>query len=313
MIDRRSVLGQTAVALLGLFGGTLPAWASDIRSLALYQRFGKPSLSWDACDLLQPVLERRMGVPVSVATDPGDHGLAAIDAVLDRPADEPALVITAVMGPQYAETVLKPRVRLAELTPIAKLTNGYSVLAFARPSGTLKAWSDLAGHQPLSVSSIELSTSPFVATVMMEKVGGLRLDVKVRQSLADVMNDVIEGRSDVGVLPTPVAVDHLDKLHPLATFGAKRNLVLAADTPTFAEIVGNPKVAFTESIAVFAAPGLDPALAGRLTAAVLSAGKDDEAMDRVESWQLPIALNGPDVLTETIDRNTRVLKRILAG
>ena len=49
---------------------------------------------------------------------------------------------------------------------------------------------------------------------------------------------------------------------------------MLSQTPTFAEVTGNPKLAYTESIGVFASPKLDPALANRLTQAFMAAGSD---------------------------------------
>ncbi|MFO1071070.1 MAG: hypothetical protein U1E14_21350 [Geminicoccaceae bacterium] len=312
MFRRRTMLGAAGGALLGNLVGPRGARAADLRSLTLYQRLGKPSFAWQVSDLLQPVLVRLLGIRVDVETAHGEHGLAAINAILDRPADQPGLVITSTMGPQYVETVLKPRVRIADLTPVAKLTNGFSVTTFARRGGELASWQDLAALRPLTVSCMDMSTAPFVAKVMMEGVGGLALEVTIRESIPAIVDDVVEGRCHVGIIPTSMVVENLDRLQPLVSFGARRNAILRlTNTPTFAEITGNPKLAFTESIGAFAAPGADPALVARLAEAILAAGRDQDVIDRAEATELPIAINGADVLVDTIARNERVLKRIL--
>jgi tripartite-type tricarboxylate transporter receptor subunit TctC len=102
----------------------------------------------------------------------------------------------------------------------------------------------------------------------------------------------------------------LDKLQPVVSFGAARNGMLG-QTPTFAEITGDPKLAFTESIGVFAAPKLDPSIAAVLSQASLSAGQDRDVIDGAEAAELPLAVASPEMLVETLKRNQRVLEGLL--
>ncbi|HEY8015260.1 MAG TPA: hypothetical protein VIE35_05490, partial [Dongiaceae bacterium] len=102
----------------------------------------------------------------------------------------------------------------------------------------------------------------------------------------------------------------LDQLQPIVSFGAARNSMLS-QTPTFAEATGNPKLAFTESIGVFASPKLDPALATRLTKAFMVAGNDTDVLGMAEAGNIPLAVNGPEVLAETMKRNEEVLAQVL--
>jgi len=86
---------------------------------------------------------------------------------------------------------------------------------------------------------------------------------------------------------------------------------MLSETPTFAEVAGNPKLAFTESIGVFASPNLAPALAARLTKAFMSAGNDMTVGSMAEAANIPLAVDGPEILVETMKRNDRVLSELL--
>ncbi len=90
----------------------------------------------------------------------------------------------------------------------------------------------------------------------------------------------------------PPIAKQLDRLQPIVSFGAQRNVILKT-TPTFAEVTGNPKPAFTESVGVFASPKLDPAARRRLTNAFIAAGNDLDVVDRVEAENIPLAINRP--------------------
>ncbi len=104
-----------------------------------------------------------------------------------------------------------------------------------------------------------------------------------RDTIGEVVDDVTAGRRPLGVVPTePDRRSKHGRLQPIVTFGAERNVILSK-TPTFAEVTGNPKLAFTESVGVFASPKLEPALANRLTQAFMAAGSDMSVQGMAEA------------------------------
>ena len=169
---------------------------------------------------------------------------------------------------------MKTDVRLEDMLPIAKLTNGFSGTLFAKRGSPLTTWADLAAAKtPLKLSSPPRQTAAYIAVLMMQREGALSTEAVMRVTLGEVIDDVTAGRSALGIASTSTVAKHLDQLQPIVSFGAQRNMMLSA-TPTFAEVTGNAKLAFTESIGVFASPKLDPALAARLTKAFMAAGND---------------------------------------
>jgi len=308
-LDRRSALALSAFALAASLAPVRRALAADIKSLWLVEPVGKPSVTWSILDLIRPALQQEMACDVEVQTVLGHYGFDALKTILEPKETEPRLLCTAIMGRQYAERISPGEVRLKSLTPIVKLTNGFSVALFARRGGPLKAWSDLAAAKPLKVSCPERATASYVAELMMERKGGIATEVSLRPSIAEVMDDVTTGRADVGIARTTLVAGQLDRLQPIISFGAERSGVLS-HTPTFAEVTRKPKLAFTESVGVFAPPR-ERTLAARLTAAFIAAGDDPDVLDRAEAANLPLAIRGPDIVVETMKRNRRVLQRIL--
>jgi tripartite-type tricarboxylate transporter receptor subunit TctC len=310
-LDRRSVLALSGCVLAaGLAPMARALAAAEVKSLALVEPLGKPSIVWTAFDLIRPALQKDLGGAVALRTIAGHDGFDAIRAVLASEAGAPALFGSAVMGTQYAEKVDEADIRIEALTPVVKLTNGFSVALFAKQGGPLKAWADLAATKPLKISSLERATAAYVAELMLARKGGIVAQVTLRNSIPEVMADVAAGRCEVGIIPTILLIKQRDRLQPIVTFGAARNAVLK-ETPTFAEVAGNRKLAFTESIGVLASPKLAPETAARLTRAFIAAGQDPQVVDRAEAAGLPLAVGGPDILLETMKRNERVLQRIL--
>jgi len=311
-IDRRAVL---RVAGYGLAASLAPLRlalaAAEIKSLRLIDPLAKPSMAWTALDLVRPAVKRNLGCEVVAQTIPGHDGFDAVHAVLEASGDETRVLGTGVMATQYAATLVKTDVRLEDLMPIAKLTNGFSMTFFAKRGGPLTTWVDLvAAKTPLKLSSLQRQTATYIAVLMAQRKGALSAEAVMRDTLGEVIDDVTAGRSAVGVANTNTVAKHLDELLPIVSFGAQRNMMLSG-TPTFAEVTGNAKLAFTESIGVFASPKLAPDIAARLTQAFLAAGNDMDVLGMAEAGNIPLAVSGPEVLADTMKRNQDVLARVL--
>src|SRR5262249_7001427 len=82
---------------------------------------------------------------------------------------------------------------LESLTPIAKLSNGFSVTLFAKRGGRLKTWSDIAAVSPLKVSTPMKEAPGYLAELMMEH-SGLKTETTVRDGSRPIMDDVLSGR-----------------------------------------------------------------------------------------------------------------------
>jgi tripartite-type tricarboxylate transporter receptor subunit TctC len=310
LFGRRSILALSAYVLASGHASVARALAAEISSLRLVDYVGKPTVPAAVLDILRPALQRQLKCDVQVETILGRSGLEAVESILVVEPGKPRLFCTPVMALQYSWKIAERGTPLERLIPIAKLTNGYSVTLFAKRGGRLKAWSDLAAVTPLKVSGPGQLAPGYLAELMMAHSGGLKTAASMHDGASAIIDDVLSGRCDVGIVNTILVVKQLDRLQPIASFGAARNADLG-QTPTFAEITGNPKLTFTESIGAFASPKIDPAVAALLTKAFLAAGQDEDAIDRAEAEDLPQAINGAEVLVGAMKRNESVLQRIL--
>ncbi|MEV8761113.1 hypothetical protein AB0067_27905, partial [Klebsiella pneumoniae] len=73
---------------------------------------------------------------------------------------------------------------------------------------------------------------------------------------------------------------------PIVTYGAKRAPGLGR-TPTLSEVAGNPEIAFTTSVSVYASPQMNQALARQLTAAIIRAGQTKETAAAARAANFP--------------------------
>lgn len=314
-LSRRRMLGTTlaGLALGGSLGGRVRAQAA-IPSLELIEPLGEPSVIWTAFSYLRPVLAEKLGCDVSLRTVTGDGNLNAYDAMVAAEGAGVRLMGMALMATQYAGLADGYRLKVDDLTPIAKLSNGFSIALFTRREGGLADWDGAiaaAKGEPLTVSCLPEATAAWVAKLMLERRAGLAMTVTVRDTLGEVIEDVTSGRSAAGLIPTALVARDRAHLKGLVTFGAERNAVLF-ETPTFEEVSGQEKMSFTESIAAFGPPGMEPEVAAELAVAFVAAGLAPAIQATQESTLFPVVVNGPEILVEAMARNRRVLDDILA-
>ncbi|HSY86849.1 MAG TPA: tripartite tricarboxylate transporter substrate-binding protein [Verrucomicrobiae bacterium] len=306
-LDRRTVLGLSGYALAASLMPVRGLQAATMNSLRLFEPVGKPSLFWAIFDLLRPGLQQLLNCPVVLQAVRGQGGFDAIHAVLQTNDQDVGLVGVDVMASQYGA---KTDIRVENMTPIAKLMNGYSVTLFTTRGNNLRTWAQIRAAKQLKVSSPAPASAAFLAALMLQRKGHISAKITPRGSIGEVIDDVNSGRAAVGILPTVMVATNQDQFQAILSFGAERSAMLT-NIPTFAEAMGDPKLAFTDSIGVFGSPQLDSGLAARLTNAFILAGGDQDVQDQAEAENIPLVLNRAPVLVATMQRNQRVLQRIL--
>lgn len=126
---------------------------------------------------------------------------------------------------------------------------------------------------------------------------------------------LLSGKTDLAYVPTDWALTHnekaaaKDKLRFLATFGAQRHPELPR-VPTFAEILGDRKAATTFSLALWSAANSDAAFTDKATAALLSIAKTPKMLADARKLRIPLQIDGPQVVLETLTRDRRVMQAV---
>ena len=313
-IDRRHFMKMSGSALAAAPFLVPPALADKgIPRLRITEPFGNPSIAWTMLTALKPGLQARLNCGVETQTITGDDGLAALKAMLAAPSSEVCLFGGNIMVTQYIGATAGFDIPIDTLRPIAKLSNGFSVAVFAKRGGRFETWADVvraSKEKPVTLRTPQRNNAPSIAKLMIERWAPLPLDARQQPTIGEVIADVVEGRTDIGIIPTALVAKQPDLLSCLVTFGAKRSPIFG-NTPTFAEITGNRKLSFTESVGVLGGPGLAADIAATLTDAFIAAAKDPDIMDNADLTDFPIVVNDADILRQTMERNRRVLKRLL--
>ena len=312
MLNRRTFMQLAA----GAAGGFLfHRGANAAETLRVLIGFGPGSPADIGARLIQTPFARAMEMTAVQDYIGGEGGaLAALEIIRSEP-DRRALLVAdpftlCLLDAEGAGL-------LPKLKPIAGIGGGLSCALVVRDDSPLKDWASLSaaarGRSLLAMANNDRMSAYLSAKDLMQKRAGLIFQPFVAGSAQAILDRVLTQQSDLGTIDTRLALLHndkaaaKDKVRILATFGALRAPELP-DVPTFAEIVGDPKAAYTTSVAVFCSPSADAAFASRATAALLSIA-DNEAM-RQDARQLrfPLRIEGPESVQATIARDSRVIR-----
>jgi len=307
-LDRRRMLAVASMALGSLAAGRAACAAGPIR---LVVGFGPRSPMDYAAQLIAEPLSKAMAQPVAVSHVVGEGSRRAALETIKSPPDSGTLLVADVfLLARHDQTGAN---LLANLRPIAKLSRGVSYALVVRNDSPLQDWAGLvalaSGSRPQVATAGPLSATT-VLLDMVEKRTGLAFEQVPNSSTREALDLVLKRSVALASIDTRLALLHNetsnDKVRVLATFGAQRSPELPK-VPTFAEIAGNPKAAFTQSFAVFAAATVDDRFAARAEEAFATISEDETIHYKAQQVKFPLQIEGRDVLLQTIARDRRVI------
>ena len=311
MTSRRTALKLGAV-VAGSFMINRGALAAD--SIRLIVPWGKGSTAEQIYQLIQEPFAKAMGMPVIIDYVTGDGSKLATQETIRSKPDSRTLLIHSANT--LAMWEFEGDKLLADLRPVAEVTRGKSLAIAVREDSALKDWQGMSTAS--KSSGLTMATSGGSAPLllaMVKKRTGISFKMQPSNSWASSAALLLSGKADLAYFATDWALTYnetasaKDKLRLLATFGAERAPELP-NVPTFAEIVGDPKAAFTFSIAVWSAATADKAFTDKATAALLSIAGNEAMHAGARKQRIPLQIDGPQVVLETLARDRRVLKDV---
>jgi tripartite-type tricarboxylate transporter receptor subunit TctC len=230
-------------------------------------------------------MQAELGQPVVVEPKPGANSTLATAMIPQAPADGYTLImatIAHVVAPHLQSVAYDP---IADFQPVALVAVATAV-AVVNPAVPVKTLTELVAYgranpgklnylNPGNGSSIHLS-----AELLKNRYKFEMTPVPYR-GIPPGMTDLLEGRLQVGLLPTTLALQHIQagKLRALAVLADKR-LPTLTDVPTFAEAgFADAQVMSWYVIAVRA--GTPAPIVERLHASAMKALESRETRDRL--------------------------------
>ena len=305
---RRDVLKiAAAIAGSGLASRQAAAASNGVRLICGFG-IGNPT---DLCaQLIQEGFSAALDEPVEFEYALGQAGRLAAGEVIAAPPDGRTLLIAEILNLVLQDGPADPL--LSRLQPIAKVTRGFSTALVVNQFSDIKDWQGLlaaARSGGLKAATTGRESTVGLLLALVERRMKLTFDAVDVASTRAAIELLLTRRAEVAAVDTRTALLHnvrdKTKVRILATSGARRSPELP-EVPTLAELVGDPKFAYTISFGLFAPLRTDAAVARRLTAALVGM-KDDKALhSQARLAQIPVQLEGPQAVVETIARDRRI-------
>jgi tripartite-type tricarboxylate transporter receptor subunit TctC len=230
---------------------------------------------------LRPVL----GQPVVVENRPGGNSVIGLEACAQAAPDGTTfaavnvevMTIMPFIEPQLYQ-------RYATLLPVTQLATSPSVVLSSTevPAGNLKdfvAWA--RGRKGLNYGSSGNGSTPNLLWEWIKKTEGIEMEHVPYRGVADAIRELSAGRLQASYVAMAVAMPQIQagRVRPLAVLGDKR-LTALPDVPSMKELGYDfPYAGAWWGLA--APPGLPPAIANRMAAAVRRVVRDEEFQQRV--------------------------------
>jgi tripartite-type tricarboxylate transporter receptor subunit TctC len=311
MTSRRTAL-KLGAAVAGSFMINRGALAAD--SIRVIVPWGQGGQVDQIYQLIQEPLAKAVGMPVVIDFVTGDGAkLGTRETIRSKPDSRTLLINSPDL---LARFEFEGDKLLADLRPVAKLTRGLSHAIAVREDSALKDWQGMSTASKSSALTMPEGGSERLLLDMVKKRTGISFTMQPSNSWASSAALLLSGKADLAHFGADWALTYnetasaKDKLRFLATFRAQRAPELP-NVPTFAEIVGDPKAAGTYSYAVWSAATADKAFTDKATAALLSIAGNEAMHAEARKLRIPLQIDGPQVVLETLARDRRVIQDVL--
>ena len=304
-----------ALALLGL-GVALSSAPSTVSAQSIVGKplkfvvpFGPGGSGDTIARLIGHYLPERIGQPVVVENRMGAGGNIGADAVAKSEADGTTLLMAAnylaIAPGLYKKMSYDPIKDFAPVTLVGSIPM-VVVVNPAVPAQSIVELVALAKSKPgeLTYATPGLGTSTHLATELFKQQTGTDLRHVPYRANPLAMNDVIGGQVPVFFDFVTTGAPHVraGKVRGLATTGLKRSPVLP-ELPTMIE-AGVPDFEATTWIAVFAAAGTPRNIIVRLHDEMAAILRLPAVKERLGTFGLDIAAEGPDQLGALLKSDT---------
>ena len=234
-------------------------------------------------------LERELGQPVVIENKPGAGAMIAIDLVAKSAPDGYTIGLggAGAFGTNLALGEKMPYDPQKDIAPVTGLA-GTPFLVAGAPAlqdKSLREIIALARREPgkLAIGHGGIGTGMHLTAEMLNQMAGVKIALVPYRGIAPVVNDVIGGHVELGIVdpPSAMAAMQAGKLKPVAVTSAKRFPRLP-DIPTVDES-GLPGFESNGSFGIVVPAGTPADVIAKLNAAFVKVLKEPEVVERIRA------------------------------
>lgn len=272
----------------GVTVASAPAWSAyPERAIRLIVSFPPGGSSDTIARIVQPQLEKKLGQTVIIENRPGAGGVIAIDYVVKSAPDGYTIGLggAGALG-TTAGTQTMPYDPKKDIAGITGLASSPFILAATPkyPGNTLQDVIAAAkSGKKVVIGHGGNGTLMHLTGEMLLQEAHINATLVSYRGIAPVMNDLMGGHVELGIVDPPSAKSALDSkaVKPIAVT-SKARFPMLPDTPTFAE-AGLTGFESTGWFGILAPRGVPEEVITKLNAAFVEALKDPETVKRIHA------------------------------
>ena len=268
--------------------------------------------------MLQPELQKRLGVPVLVENKAGAGGnVGSAEVARQAPADGQTLLLAA-SGPMAVNGTLfrnMPFSAINDLAPVVQLS-AFPLVLEVHPSVDVKTLKDFiaaakAQKEPFNFASAGNGTPQHLAGELFARAAGVPLVHVPYRGAGPALNDVLGGQVKVMFDILASSLPHLQagKLKPIAVTSARRSPALP-QVPTMAE-AGLPSFETTAWHGIAVRAGTPAPIIARLNATFLDIFKEPAFREKWEAIGTPVVAGTPEAFGQLVRTESVRLGRVV--
>jgi len=281
-------IAATLVAVAGVLAAMGPAWSAfpdhPIRLIVSFP----PGGSSDAmARIVQPFIEKKLGQNVIIENKPGAGGMIAIDYVAKQTPDGYVIGLggAGALGTNLGLQPM-PYDPKKDVVPITGLASSPFILAASKSFDGKNLQDVIAvgkAGQKLSIGHGGNGTLMHLTAEMLLQEAHIRATLVAYRGIAPVVNDLMGGQIELGVVDPPSAKAALDgdAIKAIAVT-SKERFSWMPNLPTFAES-GLPDFESTGWFGIVAPRGTPPDVVAKLNEAFVAALHDPDTVIRIRT------------------------------
>lgn len=280
------MISLTLIAAAGMVAASGPAWSAyPERAIRLIVSFPPGGSSDAIARIVQPFIEKKLGQTVLVENRPGAGGMIAIDYVAKSAPDGYTIGLggAGALGTNLGLQAM-PYDPKKDVVGITGLASSPFILAASNnyKGSTLQdVLAAAKSGQKVAIGHGGNGTLMHLTGEMLLQEANISATLVSYRGIAPIMNDLIGGHIELGVVDPPSAKSALDaNIVKAIAVTSKSRFPMLPNTPTFAES-GLPGFEATGWFGIIAPHGVPAEVITKLNAAFVAALNDPETAKRI--------------------------------
>ncbi len=262
--------------------------------------------------LVQPFVEKELGVPVVIENMTGAGGNIARSYVYKQPADGYTLLVTQQPSLSSGAIVSQGDFDPLKFVPVYNISGkGYQAVAvkYDSPYKSMKDLIEAARKNPMTAGGAGIGANSYIVMVLLNMNAGTKFEYVPFNNTTEGTLAVAGGHIDVGLtgIVTLIPFEQQKKVRILAICGPERS-DLTPNIPTITE-QGFPGVEVDQLATIFAPPGLPKDRLDVLNAAFERATKNPAFLKAAKDSKEPVdPMGGERLRKATLEMHQMIQK-----